>query len=436
MAKKITRRGFLRNSGATAAGAAGLSNLMATQQARAGANETVRLGLIGSGGRGTGNVLLALPFGAECVAVADPDDTHSARAAELMKAHGQKAAVQTYRDFRHVLDRQDIDAVFIGTPDHWHAIVAIMACQAGKDVFVEKPISHNIREGRAMVEAARKYKRIMQVGTQQRSAEHFHQAKEYLDSGKLGRICLAKAWVTYRDPFLGKPVNTTPPPQVDYDLWLGPAPKRPFNKNRFHYTWRWFWDYAGGKQADWGIHLIDIVHWYMGVNAPTTVSSDGGIHILTDNRTTPDTQITTFEYPEFTCCWEHRQGTGHGLEEDRDHGIGFYGENGTLIITRGGWQVYPEKEGLKPVKVRGKGETDMFMAHDKDFLNSVRTRKTPCADIEVGQRSTSACQLGNIAYLTGRKIKWDAAKEEIIGDKEAAQYLTREYRKPWELPAI
>lgn len=437
MSNHLSRRGFLQRSGWTAAGMAAAASRVSLAAPKAGANEKVRLGLIGSGNRGTANMLILLGVGAECVALADPDDSRTARAAAQIKAQGQQLVPDTYRDYRKILDRKDVDAVLIGTPDHWHAICTIDACKAGKDVFVEKPVSHNISEGRAMVQAARKYDRVAIVGTQQRSGPHFIEAKAYMDSGKLGRICLAKAWVTYRDKDLGTPPDGSPPAAVDYDLWLGPAPKRAFNPNRFHYQWRWFWDYAGGKQADWGIHLIDVVHWYMNVTAPRTVAAVGGKRILTDNRDTPDTQVTIFDYGDFSCNWEHRQGNGRPLENGRRHGIAFYGENGTLVITRGGWEVYPEGDRIEaPPKAQGKGETEMFTKHSQEFLNCIKSRHTPNADIEVGHRSTSACLLGNIAYRTGRSIRWDAQTEQILDDAEASRFLTREYRKPWELPTI
>lgn len=432
---KSSRRRFLKTSGSLAT-AAGLSTILTARSARAQANERLRLALIGAGGRGTANMLITLPYGADCVAVADPDDKHAAQAADKIAKTGQKTKVDTCRDFRHILDRKDIDAVLVATPDHWHAIAAIRACQAGKDVFVEKPVSHNIREGRAMADATRKYDRIMMVGTQQRSCDHFISAKAFIEAGHLGKIFLTKAWVTYPDKSLGNPDDAAPPAHADYDLWLGPAPEQPFNPSRFHYTWRWFWDYAGGKQADWGIHMLDIIQWYMKVKAPVTVSSGGGLYVLHDGRTTPDTQVTIFNYPEFTCYWEHRQAGGRGVEQGKRHGIAFYGDKGTLVLTRGGWWFYEENEQEPAKAVEGKPELVMFQKHSEAWLQAIRTRKTVVADIEDGHRSTSTCHLGNIAYKTGRTIRWDADNERIIDDKEAEKYLTREYRKPYTLPEV
>ena len=413
-----------------------MGTLWSPRRVQAAASERVRLGLIGCGPRGTEDLLPMLDAGAECVAVADPDDHRSAEAAARCMQKGQKRKPTTYRDFRDLLGLNGIDAVLVGTPDHWHAICVIRACMAGKDVFVEKPISHNIREGRAMVRAAHKRDRIVQVGTQQRSGDHFIAAKAFMDSGRLGKVCLCKAWVTCHDKGLGTGRAASAPSHVDYDLWLGPAPKIRFNSNRFHYQWRWFWDYAGGKQADWGIHLIDVIHWYMNVEAPLAAASGGGKWILKDNTETPDTQTTVFDYPGFTCQWEHRMGNARGIE-DRSHGIAFYGENGTLLITRGEWQVFSEGDRIADRPgMKGSGEIPMFARHAEQFLRCVKTREKPNADIEVGHRSTSACQLGNIAFRVGRKIRWDAGKEEIIGDAEANAHLTREYREPWVLPEV
>ncbi|OHB76515.1 MAG: hypothetical protein A2W31_13550 [Planctomycetes bacterium RBG_16_64_10] len=420
-----------------AAGAAGLTSLAPAVLAQTAPSERIRIGLIGCGGRGLAVLQQMLEVGAEGVALADPDDQHSEEAAKQVEARAGARRPVAYRDFRKVLDHHDVDAVIVATPDHWHAICAIHAVMAGKDVYVEKPISHNVHEGRAMVRAAHKFNRIMQVGTQQRSAEHFIQAKAFVDSGRLGSICLCKAWRSIHRKDLGSPDDAPPPPHVDYDLWLGPAPKRPFNRNRFHYEWRWFWDYGGGKQVDWGIHLIDVVHWFMNVQAPLAVASSGGKRILRENTETPDTQVTIFEYPDFTCLWEHRMGNAqplHGL----DVGVALYGENGTLVINRGGWRVYAEGKRMSdpPLDEGGDRESSMSTKHVQEFLRSVRTRTPPNAGIEIGHQSSTACQLANIAVRVGRKLRWDAAKEEIIGDQEASALLAREYRKPWELPAV
>jgi predicted dehydrogenase len=433
MSDAVSRRAFLKQSCLAAAGAATAIRAASAQSA---SNERVRLGLIGCGGRGLAVLTCMLDAGAECVAVADPDDEHAADAVKKVAGREGARGPDACRDFRRVLERKDVDAVIVATPDHWHAICAIQAMMAGKDVYLEKPISHNVREGQAIVRAARKYDRVVQVGTQQRSGEHFARAKEFLDTGRLGPICLCKAWRVIHWKNRGFPDDEPPPPHVDYDLWLGPAPRRPFNRNRFHYEWRWCWDYGGGKQVDWGIHLMDVVHWYMNVKGPLAVVSTGGKWILKDNTETPDTQVTVFEYPGFTCAWEHRMGNA-ALIHNMDHGLAFYGEKGTLLVNRRGWRVLPEGDRLPhpPPEVTGDWEHEMGSRHVRAFLRSVKERTTPNADVEIGHRSTVACQLGNIAFRVGRRIRWDAEKEEIVDDREANALLTREYRRPWELPS-
>jgi len=434
MSKNLTRRGFLRQSGVVAVGSTGLVGLASAAPVKKGANEKVRLGLIGCGSRGSRNLYLMLKDQAECVALADPDAKHLNNTADqVAKIQGRKPA--TYRQFRKVLDHKDIDAVLVSTPDHWHAIITIEACMAGKDVFVEKPISHNIHEGRAMVKAARKYDRLVFVGTQQRSGSHFKKAKKLIESGKLGKICMCRAWILSHNKSIGFPPDCDAPDYVDYDLWLGPAPKRRFNPNRFHWNWRWHWDYAGGQQSDWGIHLIDIIQYFMGVDAPVSVSSSGAKRILKQNTDTPDTQETIFNYPDFDLVYEHRQANARPIE-NRKHGMAFYGEKGTLVITRGEWQFYPEWEGLAEEKMKGGPDNEMFVVHGQHFLRCVRREEKPNADIETGQLSTTTTQLANISMLVGRKINWDAKNEIIINDSEANKYLQREYRKPWVLPDV
>lgn len=428
----ITRRRFMGAAG----GAATLAATRAMAQpagASRSADGLVRLAHIGTGSIGMHNARIVMDLGqAEYVAVCDPDWNRAEAAAdEIAERTGRRP--RCYRDFRYVLDRGDVDAVWVSTPDHWHALIAIYACIAGKDVFVEKPVSHNVREGRRMVEAARRYHRIMQAGTQQRSGPHMASGCDYVRSGALGKVHLVKAWVVGGHPDLGTPADGDPPPGVDYDLWLGPAPARPFNRNRFHYEWRWFWDYAGGKCADWGIHLLDMVHWAMGVDAPLAVSSEGGRWVCRDNCETPDTQVAAFEYPGFTCVWEHRF-SAYPIE-GRGHGIAFYGSAGTLLMDRSGWQVIPVESGAEAPSVSG-DDGRMYVDHAAHFFHCVRTRQRPCADIETAHRTTSALHLANIALRLKRRVRWDSENERVIDDPEANALLTREYRQPWSLPSV
>ncbi len=432
----MTRREFLRKAGGAAALGLGVQAFL--EEARAqeaqvapGAvspNEKIIVGLIGSGGMGRGNMSDFLRSGmVEVAAVCDVDQ---ARLDQGVKEAGGKAT--PYRDFRKLLERKDIDAVIVGTPDHWHALPTICACQAGKDVYVEKPLSHNIVEGRAMVSAARRYGRVVQVGTQQRSGAHFQKAVEIVRSGILGKVSLTRAWnVSNESPHgIGNPPDSEPPPGLDYDLWLGPAPKRPYNPNRCHYLFRWFWDYAGGMITDWGTHLIDIIHWGMGVDYPTAVSASGGKFVLQDNRDTPDTMEAVFEYPGFVMVYSCRKGCGRGMD-GRGYGIQFHGSNGTLFVDRGGFEVYPEGDRMQPIVGP---DSDQHYPHVLNFLECVKSRERPISDVEIGHRSTSAPLLANTALQIGRKIHWDGENERIIGDEAANRLLGRCYRAPWVLP--
>jgi predicted dehydrogenase len=413
----------------------------------AGANDRIRVGLIGCGGQGSYDLRNALRIkNVQCVALCDPDDRQVERVARgVVQPVHSTADLLTTKDFRKVLELKDLDAVIVATPDHWHALPMIVACQAGKDVYVEKPLSVSIAEGRRMVDAARKYDRVVQMGTQQRSASHYAQAIEYVRSGKLGKIRLVRAWA-YLDWKGETPVlpDTDPPPELDYDLWLGPAPKRPFNQNRFHFTFRWFWDYAGGLVTDWGAHMIDIANWGMGIKAPSSAVSVGGkFGYPKDAMETPDTQQVIWEFPDFSMIWEHALGVGRG-PETREHGVAFHGNNGVLVVDRSGWEVYPETDRIdkrvREYKMTGLprqglawGE-DYSLLHVQNFVECMRSRKRPTSDVEIGHNSMIACHLGNVAYRLGRQVKWDVEREAFLGDSEAQRYLSRPYREPWKLP--
>ncbi|HUV04289.1 MAG TPA: Gfo/Idh/MocA family oxidoreductase [Armatimonadota bacterium] len=440
MKSKISRRDFLGRSGKAAAGVGlGLigGKLLAADAPTAQEakpippSEKIIVGVIGCGGMGMNNMnsFMKQPD-VEIAAVCDVYEPHLNRALEKT---GGKAT--PYKDFRKLLERKDIDAVIVATPDHWHAIPTIYACQAGKDVYVEKPVAHNIKEGRAMARAARGYKRVVQVGTQQRSAKHFERAVNIVKSGKIGKVTLARCWnVSNNFPKgIGNQPDCDPPADLDWSMWLGPAPMRQYNPNRCIYDFRWFWDYAGGKVTDWGVHLIDIVHWAMAVDAPLAVAASGGKYGIEDNTETPDTIEAIFDYPGFTMVYFHTNCNAKGMD-GKDYGIQFYGTNGTLFVDRSGFQIYPEGERMKDVDVeleasRQKGSE----AHARNFLDCVKSRGIPVSDIEIGHRSSSAPMLANIALRTGRKIHWDGKRERIIGDKEAGKLLTRTYRKPWSI---
>ena len=424
-----------------------------------GANDRVRVGLIGCGGRGmlVARLMRDVP-NVEFAAVCDLNPPHLARAKEWAGA-----SAKDYKDFRRLLEQKDVDAVLIATPDHWHAIPSVLACQAGKDVYVEKPLAHNIKEGRAMVAAARHHNRVVQMGTQQRSAPHYAEAARIIQSGALGPVHFVRIW-NYTNMFpngIGRAPDSDPPDGVDWDMYLGPAPYVRFNKNRFVNTYRWFWDYGGGLVTDFGIHRFDSLHQIMGADTPAAVSASGGRFGLTDGAETPDLVQVTYEYRGFILSYEACMLNAHGAAgrtpgkkyyqargpDDRPHGEAYYGTNGTLIADRLGFEIYPELSTVSGPGAAGREEKsegyrmerkemsadDATGLHVKNFIECVRTRNRPAADVETGHRSTIVAHLGNIAFRTGRKVHWEAVKEEIVGDPEASKLLGRPARKPWNL---
>lgn len=296
-----------------------------------------------------------------------------------------------------------------------------------------------------MVAAARKHNRVVQVGTQQRSAPHFAKAAELVRTGRIGTVTRIHTWNVGNDTpeGIGNPPDSDPPPGLDWDLYLGPAPKVAFNKNRFLFEFRWFWDYSGGMMTDWGVHLIDIVHWAMGKDAPTAVSASGGKYFIKDNRETPDTLVALFEYPGFVLTYENRILNARPYNE-HSYGIEFYGTDGTLFVDRAGFQIIPEvmnKEGMVQDRIAGARNKRIrddrsHFDHVRNFLDCMKSRKMPVSDVEIGHRSTTAPHLANIALRSGRKVKWDAAKEQIIGDEEANRMTSKAYRAPWKLPVV
>jgi predicted dehydrogenase len=426
------RRSFIKKAGLASAAAAGLTNLNPRAM---GANEKVVLALIGCRAQGRHDAMAAIKQGAEVKTLCDIDDEIIRKVSPQIQGAQNKAPGST-KDFRHVLDDKDIDAVIIGTPDHWHAIPMVLACQAGKDVYVEKPLSQTIHEGHLMRDAARKYNRVVQVGTQRRSGEHFRTAVEYVASGKLGKVCLMKAWITQRRGSIGNPPDGTPPPGVDYDMWLGPAPERPFNPMRFHYNWRFFWDYGNTELGNQGVHMLDVAMWAIeemrGLDncLPKHVSNNSGIYWLHDAKEVPDTQVVTYDYGDMMLVWElHSFQDLHPLE-GTDAGTAFYGTEGTLIVDGRGWKVFGKKN-----EVVDSGRSSGG-SHQGNFLACVKSRKRPNADVELGRLSTTICHLGNISCRLKRDIDFDAKTETFGNDKEANAYLTKEYRKPYTLPKV
>ncbi|MBN1911831.1 MAG: Gfo/Idh/MocA family oxidoreductase [Pirellulales bacterium] len=444
MSYPSTRREFLSVT-ATAAAATGLG-LPAVLAADASGkkkspNETIRLGLIGCGGRGpyVVNDFLKLP-NCEVAAVCD---VHSGRmAAARAKYGGEKVAAN--KDFRKVLDDRNVDAVVIAPPSHWHALMTIHACQAGKDVYVEKPLGTSIGEGRAALEAAKKTNCIVQIGTQQRSWGHYKKAVEIIRSGRLGDICEVKVWdYDQHYPGLGAPADATPPKELDWDLYCGPSPLAPFNPNRFGYGHYFFFDYAGSWHVDWGVHHYDIVHWAMDTKWPRAAVALGGRMALlpeNDNRQWPDTFGAVLEYGPcpaakqgFLMQYSYRCGC---RGEQRSHGKCFYGTHGKMIVDRSGLTVTPERhyrkgkwvEVIEPENARTKTHN-----HREVFLAHVRNRTQPEANLETGHTSTNPGHLMSLAWKLNRRIEWDGQNEQVVGDPEANALLTKKYRAPWTL---
>ncbi len=441
---RLNRRKFVRAAAlaATAATAPLAGNVL-------GANERIAVGLIGAGGMGRANLtdFLKNPD-VEVAAICDVNQLNLEKALGMVGGTGATGATggtggrpAAYRDFRQLLERKDIDAVIVATPDHWHALQAIYACQAGKDVYVEKPLALSIVEQQKMVKAARDANRVVQVGTQQRSGKHFQRAVELLRSGKLGNVSFVRTW-NHENGYptgIGNPPDSDPPATLDWDFWLGPAPRVPYNRNRAAPTFRWFWDYSGGKLTDWGTHLIDIVHWAMEVDGPTAASASGGKFFLQDNRETPDTLEVLYEYPGFVMVYSSRECNARGVE-GKGYGMEFHGTLGTMLLDRSGFEIFPEfrrdgDEYLPRTAAMRVGGSDQHPPHVRNFLDCVKSRNRPISDIETGHRSTTASHLGNIAFRTGQKIHWDPAGERLLrATPEATALLSREYRRPWSLP--
>ncbi|MDB5310226.1 MAG: nagA 5 [Gemmataceae bacterium] len=424
----VTRRDFLAASALT---------LSAATYAGAAAkpNDRVRVAVMGCRVRGKQLLpVFAAQPNVEITHVIDPDESLHADAAKLAKT--QETPPKTETDVRKVLEDPSVTALVVAAPDHWHALATVWACQAGKHVYCEKPCSHNLVEGRRMVQAARKYKKVVQIGTQRRSATDVAAAREYVQAGKLGKVAFARAWIAGNRPNIGKAEPAPVPKGVDYSLWLGPAAEGPFTKNRFHYTWHWFWDLGTGEIGNNGIHGLDMARNVLGVDAPTRISCAGGKYWYDDDQQTPDTQIATFDFPAgpggaagCTLLWEHRVWEKKG-PEGQSFGVILHGDKGTLLFTEKGWEV---RGGDGTTEKPG---PDIVGAHVKNFLDCVRDGKTPNADIEEGHKSTRLCHLGNIAYRTGRTLHFDAATETFKDDPAANQLLGREYRKGFELPAV
>ena len=468
----MQRREFLKS---TTQGVAAWTAISASRVH--GANGRLHIGLIGCGGRGTFDTRLMRGTPEDIQEVA-PDNYHDGNLDARLKeprnvdvsalcdvwgtridaAKKWAPQARTYSDFRQLLADKDIDAVVIATHDPWHATMVIMACEAGKDVYVEKPLMYRVGEAKAMVDAVRRTKRIVQVGTQHRSADHIAEAAKIIQGGKIGEVGFVRVW-NYMGMAWGNPPvpDSDPPSDLNWDAWLGPSPKVPFNRSRLNY--RSFMDYTNGIISDYGNHRFDSVHQIMGVDTPRTVVSSAVRFNKKLAGDIYDMQTAVYEYPNFILNYEACNYNGHGLggrtagmryygmmgPEDRPHGMAFYGTEAALFVDRIGMELYPEP---KPPEGRGRrrgfvweprmekikvNEDEPTPLHTKYFVDSVRSRKEPFANIEVGIRATAIACMGNVAYWTGRKLKWDGETFSFPGDKDAAKYTFRPYRKPWDL---
>lgn len=440
------RRKFLKNGLlGTSATLLVPASLWAKPNTIKGANDRVRIGLIGCNGMGFSNLTSFMRNPQVEVAALCDVDTRvlDKREDELLQAGRKKP--KRYGDYRKLLEQQDIDIVIIGTPDHWHCLQLIHALEAGKDVYCEKPIANSIHEADQMLMRVRNSDRIVQVGQWQRSQPHFQKAISYVHSGALGQIRLVKAWA-YQGWM--KPIPVLPdapsPEEVDYKMWLGPAPEKPFNPNRFHFNFRWFWDYAGGLMTDWGVHLVDYALYGMRATEPKSVMAAGGkLAYPKDASETPDTLQAVYEFDNFTLLWEHATGIDGG-NYGRNHGVAFIGNKGTLVLDRGGWEVIPEVEHeswrtledrpiieavtLQPASGRG------LDLHTENFLQAVRARDASVlkAPIEVGYHAARVCHMGNIAFKMGDKLHWNGDLQ-AFSDPEANSLARVKYHNGWGL---
>lgn len=386
-----------------------------------GANDRITLGFIGVGGQGRGNLSGFLKK-ANVAAVCDVDSRHAVEAVKLIEKAG--GSCEVFADYRRLLERKEIDAVVVSTPDHWHALPTIHACRAGKDVYCEKPLSLTVTEGRAMVSAARDHGRIVQTGSQQRSAENFRKACELVRSGAIGQVREVLVGIPESN-FKGPPVaDGTPPAELDYNTWLGPAPARPYNEKRVHYNFRFFWDYSGGQMTNWGAHHIDIAQWGLGMDdsGPVTVEGTAEFHPEKWYEVTKTCRLT------YTYANGVRMIVGQ-VQADIPGGTTFIGEKGRIFVNRGVLKAEPAELLDAPRTVALEASAN----HHDNFLDCIRSRKRPICDVEIGHRTATACHLGNLVARLGRKIAWDPKTETIPGDAEAAAMLSRPGREPWTL---
>ena len=450
---KKTRRNFIKTAGTYSLGGILFKSLpisaLSAMRKNISPNEKINFGLIGCKGMGSADMRNLLQYDeADCLAICDVDKTViNQRKKDFEEITGHK--VKVYSDYRKLLENKDIDAVVIGTPDHWHCLNLIDAVESGKHAYCEKPIANSIYESYAMLNAVKKTNKIVQVGQWQRSGKQYKEALDYLWSGKLGDIRVVKVWA-YQG-WMKKVINqpdSQPPKGVDYKMWLGPAPKRKFNPNRFHFNFRWYWDYAGGLMTDWGVHEIDIALYGMKAKDPISVVASGGnFGYPNQDIETPDTLQTIFKYDDFTMIWEHAQGIDGG-NYGKDEGIAFIGNKGTLVVNRGGWEVIPEIDysiseedrfmDAIPYEANYEQNPSPLSLHTKNFLDAIKNNSPESLNcgIESGSVACINAHMGNVSYLTGDKVYWDKDKKLFINNDKANKLIKPTYNNGWKLPKL
>ncbi len=424
-----TRRDFLsRTLGTTAALTMGPA---LCADGKKPASERVRLGFIACGGRAQQLLNIFKTFeDVEIVALCDVNGERMNKAASLVTSK-----LEVVKDYHKILGRKDVDAVVIATTEHWHGLPFIHACQAKKHIFIEKPLSHTVTEGRAMVQAAKKAGVVALMGTQQRAGTHYQEAVKAIQAGELGKISLVECWnYTNRGKGLARVPDADPPAHLDWQRWLGPAPNVAFNPARLVYSW-WF-DYGGGMMTNWAVHHIDVILWAMKAEAPTRVTCSGGRYVIEDLADTPDTIEASWEFPNFLMQYSYRGVANFHrvFPRPHNHGIAFHGNQATMVLDRHGYEIWTDKDPKQSVKkVERSPQDGPWQRH---FVELVKEGKQPSLDLEDSHRATVCCLLGNIAYHTRRAIRWDGKKEQIIGDEEASKMLSRTRRAEYELPTV
>jgi predicted dehydrogenase len=440
-----TRRNFLKKAVAGTIGITMADKLLASEansyRSITGANEVIRIAVIGCNSRGASMAgTFARQKNTQVIYICDVDDIAMQKGIKSVKEVTGKEP-KGVKDFRKILDDKDLDAVYIATPDHWHAPASILSLTAGKHVYVEKPLSHNPHEGEMLVLAAEKYKKIVQIGTQRRSWPTLTQGITELKNGVIGKVYMAKTWYANTRGPIGTGKVVPVPTNLDYDLWQGPAPRRPYKDNLIHYNWHWFWNWGTGEALNNGTHDIDVARWGLGLDYPLKVNSVGGRYHFKDDWETPDTQVITFEAPGAAIIWEGRSCNG-SYDDDRSRGVIFIGENGSLHTGDNSYIIYDNKNKLvKDVKsdmVVSEGLNTATPGEELDavhvfaFLENIRNNRKPFADALNGHKSTLWMQLGNIAQRVGHTLNIDQTNGHILGDSEAMKFWSREYEKGWE----